>query len=206
VSAAREALARSLRALLDGLGATGAPDAELAALTAQIDAASERFARTRRERPASAALAGMGDFAERGPICGRANPIAPPAELAPDRSAQTVRGSVTFGDAFEGAPGIVHGGFVAAVLDEALGMVAALPGTPAMTGELKVRFKRPTPTRTRLEIRAQVDEARGRRVLVSGELLAGGLVTAAATGLFVAVGSAKFDELDGIRRERQPAG
>ncbi len=199
---AREGLARSLRALLDTLGSTGAADAELDALAAQVEAAARSFAGTRRERPGSSSLPGMGDFALRGPICGRANPLAPPAELAADRAAQTVSGSVNFGHAFEGAPGIVHGGFVAAVLDEALGMAAALPGAPAMTGELKVRFKRPTPTCSPLEIRAKVDEARGRRVLVSGEILAAGLVTAAATGLFVAVGNAKFDELDGIRRER----
>jgi acyl-coenzyme A thioesterase PaaI-like protein len=201
----REELGRALRALIETLGTTSAPAAEFDALTAQIDAAAKRFAMSRRERSEGSGLPGMSDFALRGPICGRGNPVAPPAVLEPNREALTATGRVRFGHRFEGAPGLVHGGFVAAVLDEILGMVAAMPGTPAMTGELKVRFKRPTPIESELELRARVDEARGRRILVSGEVLAGGRVTAAATGLFVGVGNARFAELDQERRERSNA-
>ena len=67
--------------------------------------------------------------------------IAPPATLATDLDAKLVRGEVEFGPAFEGAPGIVHGGFVAALLDEALGMATIFSGGPGMTGELTTRFR-----------------------------------------------------------------
>jgi acyl-coenzyme A thioesterase PaaI-like protein len=202
MSRSREELGRALRALIETLGTTSAPDSEFDALSATIDAAAQRFAAQRRERSTSGMLPGMGDFALRGPIGGRGNPVAPPAVLEPNRGTLSATGRVTFGHRFEGAPGLVHGGFVAAVLDEILGMVSAMPGTPAMTGELKVRFKRPTPIDTELELRARVDESRGRRILVSGEVLAHGLVTAAATGLFVGVGNARFEELERERQER----
>ena len=45
-------------------------------------------------------------------------------------------GVVTFGDAYEGPPGCVHGGFIAASFDEMLGFVAGATGKPGMTARL----------------------------------------------------------------------
>jgi hypothetical protein len=43
---------------------------------------------------------------------------------------------VTFGSAYEGPPGCVHGGYVAAAFDEMLGFVQSLGGNPGMTARL----------------------------------------------------------------------
>ena len=61
-----------------------------------------------------------------------------------------IKGTVTFGSAYEGPPGHVHGGYVAAAFDELLGMTQSLGGMPGMTGTLTVRYRRPTPLRTEL--------------------------------------------------------
>jgi len=204
---ARRETAAALRELCHAIGASrAAPDRlrEVAAalrvqgrILAEVDPAAP---------PASAAgvatVPGMHDFHDRGPIAGRANPLAPPAVLGVDRDASIVVGEVTFGPAFEGAPGIAHGGFVAAVLDEALGMASAFCGRVCMTAELVTRYRRHTPIGTPLRIEARLDAAEGRRVRTSGELSIDGTVIAEARGLFVAVGAAKFDDLVSARAQR----
>lgn len=48
--------------------------------------------------------------------------------------------------AWEGFSGIVHGGIVSTVLDEAMSKAVASTGSGALTGELRVRFRRPVTT------------------------------------------------------------
>ena len=52
-------------------------------------------------------------------------------------------GTATFGAAYEGPPGCVHGGFVAAAFDEVLGSTQSLSGEPGMTGRLTVNYRSP---------------------------------------------------------------
>jgi uncharacterized protein (TIGR00369 family) len=71
----------------------------------------------------------------------------------------------------EGAPGIVHGGIQATLLDEAMCMTAyAKAGTPVVTGELTVRYLQPVPTGTPLLIAGRIAEARGRSYFISGTI------------------------------------
>jgi len=157
----------------------------------------------RRESQGSAAAAivpGMETFYDRGPIAGRSNPVSPPASLEVDVDAGRVVGEVEFGRAFEGAPGCVHGGFVAAVLDEALGMACILGGGPAMTAELTTRFLRHTPIETPLKIEAKLDGVDDKKVRTSGSISAEGVTVVESTGLFIAVGSGKFEALLNAQR------
>jgi acyl-coenzyme A thioesterase PaaI-like protein len=145
----------------------------------------------------------MGDFRERGPIVGLASVVAPPVELRADMRRQCVVGSVCFGPAFEGAPGRVHGGMLAAVLDEALGMATIFAGELCMTGEITLRYRQPTPIGVPLRIAARCDRREGRRIFTSGEILAGDAPTVEARGTFVAVGTRRFSELDAERSRRR---
>jgi acyl-coenzyme A thioesterase PaaI-like protein len=144
---------------------------------------------------AGAAVPGMETFYDRGPIAGRSNPIAPPASLGLDVDAQRVVGEVIFGKAFEGAPGCVHGGLVAAVLDEALGMACIFGGAPAMTAELTTRYLRHTPIEKTLRIEARLDEVDGRKVRTSGHVECDGVTVVDSTGLFIIVGTERFEAL-----------
>jgi acyl-coenzyme A thioesterase PaaI-like protein len=72
---------------------------------------------------------------------------------------------------YEGPPGAVHGGIVAAYLDEVLGGAAArAAGKPAVTGELTVRYVKPVPSETPLLGRARLVADHGRYVDVEGSL------------------------------------
>jgi acyl-coenzyme A thioesterase PaaI-like protein len=119
------------------------------------------------------------------PILGLANPLSPPlrVEIEGDR----VVAHVHFGAAYEGPPGCVHGGYVAAVFDELLGATQTLSGTAGMTARLIVNYRRPTPLRTDLVMEGRLVRVDGRKVFVEATCSAGGEVTAEAEGLFVTI-------------------
>jgi acyl-coenzyme A thioesterase PaaI-like protein len=72
---------------------------------------------------------------------------------------------------YEGPPGAVHGGIVAAYLDEVLGGAAAgATGKVAVTGELTVRYVKPVPSETPLLGRGRLVANHGRYVDVEGSL------------------------------------
>jgi len=127
------------------------------------------------------------------PLIGLANPLAPPIRLRNEN--QRVFGSVTFNSAYEGPPGCVHGGFVAAAFDEVLGYCQSLTGSPGMTGTLTIRYKAPTPLNVELAFEAWVERVEGRKIFARGTLNAGTLRTAEAEGLFVSVDAGRFAAL-----------
>ena len=187
---AKRTLASAVRELMDCLCATDAPDEELLEIAEQVKQSARRFANQPRmlDPPGVAEaslIGGMETFMDRSPVKGLANPLAPPADIEPDHAAELVHGTVTFGNAYEGAPGCVHGGWVAAVFDEALGMACIFSGGPAMTGEITIRYLKPTPTRTPLRIEARFDRQEGRKIYITGELWAGEQMIATSRGVFI---------------------
>lgn len=194
---ARRQAGDAMRALIEAqIGALGRED-EYQSFATVIRALATRWASHPRATPAGveagAAFAGMADFPDRSPLVGRSNPIAPPMQL--DLVGEEVHGAVTFGAAYEGAPGCVHGGFLAAALDEALGLACIFSGNPGMTGELTIQYRSPTPTGERLDLRARLDRLEGRRIYTSGEIRSGERLTCRAEGLFIAIEAEKFEEL-----------
>lgn len=205
---AKRRLAAAIRELMDCICATDANEEELLAAAEQIEAGARRFAaQPRMVNPpgvAEMALAGgMEIFHDRSPLMGLSNPIAPPLELEPDAEAGEIRGTVDFGNAYEGAPGCVHGGFLAAALDEALGMACIFSDSPGMTGEITIRYLKPTPTKTPLRIEARLDRIEQRKIYTSGEISVGGAVTVRATGLFISISREKFSELREAQERRE---
>jgi acyl-coenzyme A thioesterase PaaI-like protein len=127
-----------------------------------------------------------GDFVAFSPVGGRSNPIAPPVRLRiveDDEHRGRVVGSATFGPAYEGPPGHVHGGLVAAMYDELLGFAQLEAG---FTAYLKVDYRRPTPLNQPLELTAWVDSVDGRKRIIRGTCTLGGAVLSEAEGLFIA--------------------
>ena len=65
---------------------------------------------------------------------------------------------------WEGFPGIVHGGIVCTILDEAMSKAVSALGCKALTAELKVRFRRPVPPGQELAIRGWIIDRCKRRL------------------------------------------
>jgi acyl-coenzyme A thioesterase PaaI-like protein len=67
----------------------------------------------------------------------------------------------------EGGPGIVHGGYIGALADEAMALVAShVTGAPAMTRRIELDFLAPTLTQVPLTLRAWADQERARAIIV----------------------------------------
>lgn len=98
---------------------------------------------------------------------------------------ERARGTVTCGWAYEGPPGHIHGGFVAAILDQFLGMAQMLGRQPGMTGKLNLRYHRPSPLNVELNLEAWLEKVEGRKTLMRGEMRHGEQVTASCDALFI---------------------
>jgi acyl-coenzyme A thioesterase PaaI-like protein len=116
-------------------------------------------------------------------VVGTGNPIAPPVLLTrvdPDG----VTGEVTFPTAYEGAPGLVHGGILSLVLDQVFGEAAIAAGLGSMTVSLEVRYKAPTPIHQPLVFEAHVAEAGERLVRLEGSVRHGDVTTVTSQATF----------------------
>jgi acyl-coenzyme A thioesterase PaaI-like protein len=92
-----------------------------------------------------------------------------------------------FDERHQAAPGLVHGGLVAAALDEACGLLATWYRFPTVTVRIFVRYRRPVAINTELLVRAGLVSERGRRLHVDGELTDGSDVFAEAKAAFLHV-------------------
>ena len=94
---------------------------------------------------------------------------------------------LAFDERHQGGPGFVHGGMIAAALDEACGLLATWYRFPTVTARIFVRYRRPVPINTELLVRARLTGERGRRLHVRGELGDGETVLAEARAAFLHV-------------------
>lgn len=177
------ALAAAVRRLMQVAVLTQADD--VASATADIHAIADRLAAhgTRDAMPwpdPESMRRGHRPFS---PVIGDANPIAPPMRVRQCDDGSVV-GEATLRPIHEGPPGVVHGGWVASLLDQLLGHANAAAGVGGFTAQLTVRYLRPTPYDVPLLLRARTDRIEGRRVMSSGEIVADGVVTAEASGVF----------------------
>lgn len=117
------------------------------------------------------------------PIIGKGNPIAPPFDVEVKGDRVHARG--TFGSAYEGPPGHVHGAMIAAAFDQVLGICNVASGVAGFTGTLTIRYRRPTPLHAELEMEAWLDRIEGRKGFISGHMKVGGQISAEAEGIFI---------------------
>jgi acyl-coenzyme A thioesterase PaaI-like protein len=196
--AARHRLADAIRRLNGLLLDTDLPESELVRAAEAAEAFADRLAEGPRGAvhwgyAESATTGGADASLDRSPVAGAANAIAPPLALRADGDAAV--GTCTFGDAYEGPPGHVHGGWVAAAFDELLGMAQSITGNPGMTGTLTVRYRRPTPLAVPVDFRGWVERVEGRKIFTAGTLHAAGELCAQAEGIFISVGQERFRAL-----------
>ena len=95
-------------------------------------------------------------------VCGPDNPEGLHLSFAVDPDKRTASTVWVPRPAHVGYAGIVHGGLVSTVLDEAAGKLVAELGVPAVTAELAVRFLRPVPVGRPLRVDARLVAVRGR--------------------------------------------
>jgi len=198
-------LAAAARDLIEGMTAVALPAEAIARVAGAVEEAVADFGDQQRrsiyEGFAEAANAGGDPSAsfDHSPFIGVANPLSPPIWLREVDGA--VHATVTFGAAYEGPPGCVHGGYVAGAFDEVLGAAQALSGAPGMTGTLTVRYRNPTPLHTELLCVGELVGVEGRKIFTEGRLYADDVLCAEAEAIFISIDFARFAEL--IRQRNQ---
>ena len=109
----------------------------------------------------------------------------------------------------QGFPGIIHGGIVASVLDEALGRTSILAERPewTMTGRLEIRYRRYVPYGQLLRVRAFLGMQRRKMLQATGMITLAddeNTILAEAQGAFLALPDDKVDAMmkdyPGLRR------
>ncbi|MHB1089628.1 MAG: PaaI family thioesterase, partial [Ilumatobacteraceae bacterium] len=131
------------------------------------------------------------------------NPLAVPMRISTssdDTGEVTAVGQVCFGAAYEGPPGCVHGGFIAAAFDEVLGVAQSLSGNPGMTVNLSIDYRSPTPLDQPLVFRGRIKHVDGRKISTIGTLHHGDTLCAEASGLFISMRPDIFERLLKIRQ------
>jgi len=123
-------------------------------------------------------------------VSGEANPHGLGAEIW--REDESVVSRVVLGRAFEGAPRRVHGGVVAALLDETMGLVMGVHDAFGFTARLEVTFREPVPVDTEVVARAWLAHRDGRKSTILATLTCAEAVLVEASALFIAVDPARF--------------
>lgn len=124
-------------------------------------------------------------------LCGRQNPVGLKLDFYEDPEAGQVRVEFTIPNEYQGYPGVVHGGIVAAILDEVAGRAVMIEGSDEdlmATLRLTVRYRHPTPTEAPLTAAGWVEQVGGTGARVAGEIrLDDGTVTAECEALLANV-------------------
>jgi acyl-coenzyme A thioesterase PaaI-like protein len=86
----------------------------------------------------------------------------------------------------QGYPGLMHGGVMAAALDEAMGWAMQPLGVWAVTGKMELKFRQPLPLHRKATVSGKVVRNRGRWLEVQGEIRSEeGKLMAESHGLFM---------------------
>ena len=102
-----------------------------------------------------------------------------------------------FGPEAQGPPAHVHGGAMAAVLDEMMGGACWGAGSQVLAAEINVKFRDKLPLQTRCIAKGEVVSVQGRRVLARAQLAtAEGILVSEATGVFVQLSG---EQMSGLR-------
>jgi acyl-coenzyme A thioesterase PaaI-like protein len=206
--AEKRRLADAIRRTIETLVAADLPLDEVRRAAEDLESVVERF-----EALPDAEYEGFGELAtapsadgffDRSPILGKANPLSPPVTL--EMGSDRILGSATYGSAYEGPPGCVHGGWIAASFDEVLGAAQSLSGSGGMTAFLHVDYRSPTPLHRPVHFEGEVDRREGRKFFTRGRLLHDGVLCAVAEALVLAVDASRFAEMERARGGTPRAG
>ena len=117
--------------------------------------------------------------------CGPEHPTGLKLQMWGDEN--RVSGSFTVTEHHQGAPGLAHGGVLAAALDEGMGYLLWLLMAPAVTGHLEIDYRKPVPVGSRVELQGAVEKQEGRKIYARMHGLIDDSVVLEASAIFIRV-------------------
>ncbi len=116
-------------------------------------------------------------------VCGPDNPVG--LRLRFTQQGEAVVTEFIPKEEHVGWEGVVHGGILSAVLDDAMGNVFYLRGYQALTASMEVRFRKPVRPGDRLSVRAWLEAEDDRTLTTRAELARDGEVVCSAKAVFL---------------------
>lgn len=127
--------------------------------------------------------------------CGGANDAGMKLAFEQDDERRRIVGRFRLGEQYQGGGGMLHGGIIALLLDEAMGKVCRFRGVKAVTAELNVEYLKPIRVDQDIVVEAYEKEANERSLIHAGEIRnEEGVVLARGRGRFVTVNAEKYAE------------
>jgi hypothetical protein len=118
-------------------------------------------------------------------VCGQENPCGLHLEFQTDGDVSLAHWTASAG--WESFKGVIHGGVICAVLDEAMSQAIIAAGYEALTAEMKIRFRKKVGVNDVLSVRGWVVSVQKRKIVAEGSLTsADGVEKAHAWATFLA--------------------
>ena len=177
-------LTDAVRELVDATIRTTVDDAEIRAAQTEIEGIVARLRRSQLPGPYGVRFTSEGRGRPWGnSVVGLRNAIAPPLVIDRENTGR-VWCDFHLGAAYEGPPGLVHGGVAALILDQLLGEATGAGGKPGMTATLTLHYRRATPLGD-LHGEAWIERSEGIKTWARGRISDAAGVTVEAEGLFI---------------------
>jgi acyl-coenzyme A thioesterase PaaI-like protein len=177
-------LAAAVRELNDAIIRTQADDAEVDEALAAVQAATAVLKPSMIDGPAGVSYNENGrSWSWGNAAIGLRNAVAPPMEVEFLDGGDTYA-SVHLGAAYEGPPGMAHGGVSALLLDHIMGVTASQLTQVTFTGTLTLKYRNPLPL-GRVQLFGTVSGTEGRKVFVKARIEGDAGVAVEAHGIFI---------------------
>jgi len=118
-------------------------------------------------------------------VCGENNPNGLRLSFEIDKEKQTLKTMFVASPTFQGWDGIVHGGILSTLLDEAMAKLVYELGYQAVTASIEIKFKKPAPILEPLLVHGEVTEVSRRLIRAKARI-------AKNDGTILAVGMSTF--------------
>lgn len=131
-------------------------------------------------------------------VCGMENPIG--FKVVFEEENKRVWAEFTPKEEHQGFPGILHGGLIGALLDEAMGRCLMAGGEERwmVSARLEVRYKKPIPIGEPLTVMGEIVQDRGRLVETRGEIrLSDHSLAAQAKGVYIQIPQEMKEKMEG---------
>jgi len=118
-------------------------------------------------------------------VCGKNNPNGLKLNFEIDQDKKTLKTTFVASPTFQGWDGIVHGGIISTLLDEAMAKLVYELGYQAVTASLEIRFKNPAPILEPLLVHGEITEVSKRLIRAKAHI-------AKEDGTILATGTSTF--------------
>lgn len=119
-------------------------------------------------------------------VCGEKNPNGLRLTFEIDKDRQTLKTIFIASPTYQGWDGLVHGGIISTLLDEAMAKLVYELGHPAVTASLEIKFKKPVPILKPLNVFGEITEVNRRLIRARAHLASeDGTILATGTSTFI---------------------